>query len=358
MQKSKISLAIATGAALLALNDSAMAQAQGLKVEVSGQVNRAIMNVNDGVQSNAFHVDNDNSSSRFRFAGSAPVNPGLRAGVLFEVEFQSNASNEVTFGTQDVSPTLLERHMDAFFEGGWGKLSLGQGDGAANGGVEVDLSGTTVAHYAGVSDIGGGFAFRGPGGALSTATIASTIDRQDFESRYDRVRYDTPVFGGFRVAGSLGSKDNGRDVTELALWYSGDLGALGRLAGAIGYSDQDAVPGGTDDKVIGGSLSWLHTSGLNLTVGRTERDLVGREGKFNYVKAGYKFGRHAVAADFANSDDQAAAGDEGRMVGVAYVFAPVAWAEVYAALKRHSLDRPGTSFEDIDIAMIGTRIKF
>lgn len=356
MKKSRISLAIATGAALLALNDAAMAQ--GLKVEVSGQVNRAIMNVNDGVQSNAFHVDTDTSSSRFRFAGSAPVNPGLRAGVLFEVEFQSNPSNEVTFATQDVSPSLLERHVDAFFEGRWGKLSLGQGDGAANGGVEVDLSGTTVAHYAGVSDIGGGFAFRGPGGALSTATIASTIDRQDFESRYDRVRYDTPVFGGFRVAGSLGSKDNGRDVTELALWYSGDLGALGRLAGAIGYSDQDAVPGGVDDKVIGGSVSWLHTSGLNLTVGRTERDLVGREGKFNYVKAGYKFGRHAVSADFASSDDQAAAGDEGEMFGVAYVYAPVAWAEVYAALKRHSLDRPGTTFEDIDIAMIGTRIKF
>ena len=35
---------------------------------------------------------------------------------------------------------------------------------------------------------------------------------------------------------------------ELALWYSGDLGGLGRLAGAIGWSNEQAVPGGEEDE--------------------------------------------------------------------------------------------------------------
>jgi Gram-negative porin len=353
-------ISAAVTAALLAASDAAHAQAEGLEVRLSGQVNRAIMNVDDGVQNNAFFVDNDISSTRFRLSATAPVQPGLRAGAIFEAEFQSNPSNEVTFATQDIAATLLERHMDVFLEGGWGKGSLGQGDGAANGAMEVDLSGTAVAHWAGVTDIGGGFGFRdGAGGFVPGATIAGTINQQDFESRYDRVRYDTPKFAGFSVAGSWGTKDNGRDVHELALWYTGDFGGIGRVAGALGYSSQAAVPGGFDDKVVGGSVSWLHGSGFNVTLAHSQRDVAAsREGKFSYGKLGYKFGKHAVSVDYAQGDDQAAAGDEGEMVGAGYVWAPVAWAELYAALKRHSLDRPGTSPQDIDIFMVGTRVRF
>ncbi|MGQ0547080.1 MAG: porin [Betaproteobacteria bacterium] len=360
MQKRNSLLAAAVGAALLALHQGAQAQAQGLEVKISGQVNRAIMNVDDGVQSNAFHVDNDISSSRLRVAGSAPVQPGLRAGVVFEVEFQSNPSNEVSFAAQDIPPEFLERHVDAFFEGGWGKLSLGQGEGAADGGTEVDLSGPAVAHWSGATSLGGGFAHRSDAGALTAATLNATISNQDFESRYDRLRYDTPSWRGFALAGSWGAKDNGRDVAEAAIRYAGDFGAPGRLAAALGYSSQDAAtPAGVDDKVIGGSLSWLHSSGFNATLARSERELTGRDGTFNYVKLGYKTGRHAFSVDYATGDDQAAAGDEATMTGLGYVYTPIAWAEIYAAIKRHSLDRAaGASLRDIDIAMVGTRLKF
>lgn len=358
MQRSSTLLSAAVGAALFAFASHGYGQAQGLEVKLSGQVNRAILHADDGGESDTFFVDNDNSSTRLRISATAPVRPGLRAGAVFEVEYQSNASNEVNFLTQDVSPEFNERHLDVFFDGGWGKVSLGQGDGAANGAVEVDLSGTTVAHYADIGAIGGAFAFRGTDGVLTGATVAGTTSQQDFESRYDRVRYDTPSFGGFRIAGSMGSKDNGRDVTELALWYSGKLGAFGELAGALGYSSQDAAPGGIDDEVVGGSLSWLHSSGINLTVGHTERDLPNRDGEFNYVKVGYKFGNHAVSLDYGMGDDQAAAGDEATATGVGYVYKVASWAELYAAYRTHSLDRPGASLNDIDFFMVGTRVKF
>jgi hypothetical protein len=328
------------------------------------------MNVDDGHKSNAFFVDNSISSTRFRLSAAAPITPGLRAGAVFETEFQSNPSGDVSFDASgdnaaDISAEFAERHMDVFFEGGWGKMSLGQGDGAANGAMEVDLSGTSVAHWSGVHSIGGGFEFKTAGGAGTGLRIADVINNQDFESRYDRLRYDTPKFGGFSVAASWGTKDAGRDVREIGLWYSGDMGALGRLAGAIGWSNQQANvadPAAIEDEVIGGSISWLHGSGLNVTFAHSQRDLgaVGaeREGAFTYAKVGYKFGRHAVALDWGVGEDFEVTGVESDVIGIGYVWNPVAWAEVYAAAKRHSLDAPGADVEDINIVMVGTRIRF
>jgi hypothetical protein len=341
-------------AAALALG-SAHAAAQGIELKLSGQVNRALMHVDDGAQDEWFNVDNGNSSTRFRFNAEGPAGAGLRAGILWEVEYKSNPSSAVTFATRSISPTLDERHMDIFLAGGFGMVRLGQGDGAANGASEVDLSGTTVAHYAGLSDVGGGFEYRS-GAALSGASIAGTISQQDFESRYDRLYYRTPSFGGFTGEASWGHKAT--DVTELAARYSGKLGGLGTLAAALGWSKEDAAPGGIDDETVGGSVSWLHGSGLNLTLAHTSRDLPGRTGKFSYLKAGYKFGAHAVSIDYGMGDDQAASGDEAKEYGVGYVWLPLAWAEVFALYKLHSLDRAGVSLEDITIFMVGSRVKF
>ena len=94
MHKGRLLMAAALAAA-------AQAQAQGIEVKLSGQVNRGVMFVDDGVQSDSFHVDNDNSSTRFRFAGTGEVAPGLKAGLIFEVEYQSSPSNVVTFADRD-----------------------------------------------------------------------------------------------------------------------------------------------------------------------------------------------------------------------------------------------------------------
>jgi hypothetical protein len=365
----KTQLAAAVGAALLALAGAAQAQqTQPLKVEVGGQVTRALMYADDGVQKKTFNVDNEVSGTRFRFAGSAGMTPGIRAGVLMEFDFQSNESSVVTMAAPSSAPSLVERHMDVWFEHmSFGKFHLGQGDGAANGAVEVDLSGTgIITSSSAVQDIGAALAFRTSAGALSTATITNTIDRYDFESRYDRAMYVTPVFSGFRGQVSNGVKD-GLTTTEAALWYAGKLGAFGDLAGAFGYSQQgNATPGAAKDEYMGGSISWLHGSGINLTFGHTEREIAltgvdlgsSRSGSFDYFKVGYKFGQHAIAADYALGKDQNAAGDESKMMGIGYVFTPISWAELYAGYKVHSLDRAGATFEDIALFTVGTRLKF
>lgn len=347
--KTKLLLALATGLFV------AQALAQGIEVKLSGQINRALMNVDDGTDDEWFNVDNGNSSTRFRFNAEGDVMPGLKAGILWEVEYKSNPSSDVRFGDRQIDPSLNERHLDLFFRGGWGTLRLGQGDGAANGASEVDLSGTTVAHYASTGDVGGAFQYRS-GGALSGTSIASTLSNQDFESRYDRLYYLSPSFSGFTGEASLGNKES--DIVEFAVRYSGRLEALGNLAAAIGYSKEDALPGGTDDKTFGGSVSWLHPSGFNLTYTHTDRDFAGRDSKFDYFKAGYKSGAHAVSIDYGIGQDQAASGDEAKVYGIGYVFTPIAWAEIFALLKQHSIERSGASLDDIQFFMVGSRIKF
>jgi hypothetical protein len=65
-----------------------------------------------------------------------------------------------------------------------------------------------------------------------------------------------------------------------------------------------------------------------------------------------------VSIDYAIGQDQALSGDEAKMYGIGYVYTPVAWAEIFALLKQHSLDRSVGSFDDIQFFMAGSRIKF
>ncbi len=349
-------IAVALAAATLSLA-AGSAGAQGFEAKISGHLNRMIMQVDDGTDSELFHADNVNSQTRLRFTGTKEVQPGLTAGINWEVGYTSNPSNALSMTNRSVAATFNERHVDVFLSGGWGRLSMGQGDGAANGAMEVDLSGTAVVQYSGIADIGGGFAFRN--GAAFGPTIAQTIDNLDFESRYERLRYDTPKFGPLSVAASYGTKGN-NNVYELAGWLAGETG-IGKVAAGLGWSREKIGGAAGDEDIFGGSASWLHGSGLNLTLGfaSSEDDTPGRATRnFSYVKVGYASGRHAVALDYGRGEDIGANGDEADVIGIGYVYTPQKWIELYAGVKQHSLDRPGTGFDDISFAMAGTRIKF
>ena len=379
MKLQKTHLAAAVAVALSAFGSAAVAQAPApapMSVQLYGQVSRALLYADDGTQKKWVHVDNEASGTRLGATGTGQVMPGLRAGFRLEFDFQSNESQRVNFGpTNPISnfPAhdddvggFAERHADAWIEGAWGRLNIGQGDGAANGATESDLSGTGMANGIGVADLGGGFAHRTPAGALiPTHSVGATINQQDFESRYDRLMYVTPNFAGFRGQASWGQNANA-DIKEASLWYGAKLGGLGELAAALGWSEQGAVaPGAAKDETVGGSISWLMSFGLNLTASYSKRDnpvgagVAARDSEFTYFKVGWKFGTHAIAVDYAMGEDFVATGDEATMYGVGYVWNPIRFLELYAAYKVHQLDLgTGVSAEDVKIATIGTRVRF
>ena len=383
MKLSKTQVAAAVGGALLLVGTAVQAQTAPT-VQVYGQVSRALMNADDGVQNKWFHVDNEASGTRLGVTGTGQAMPALRYGFRLEWDFQSNESQRVNFGTATTGPQsnfpaheedapgggFAERHADMWVEGAWGRFNMGQGDGAANGATESDLSGTGMANGIGVADIGGGIQFRTPGALPGTGfatgyTVGTSINQQDFESRYDRLMYVTPTFGGFRAQASWGQKTN-TDVKEISAWYGAKLGGFGELAAAVGWSERGAATAGTTkDEYIGGSISWLHGSGINLTYSYSNRDnpvaagTAGRDSTFNYFKVGFKRGAHAFAIDYAMGDDFVTTGDEAKMYGIGYVWNPVRWLELYAAYKIHQLETTALGeLEDIKIGTIGTRVRF
>lgn len=336
-----------------------------VSLTIYGQVNRAALYANDGDEDNWFFVDNDNSSTRIGLLGSTNAIDGFSIGTRFEVEFQSNPSNEVSQEDKNGvgDNNFKRRHFDIFLKSErFGKLSLGRGDTASNNTAEVDLSGTDVVGYSSIADMAGGqLFFDNDTDTLSNTTIGDVFNNFDGLSRDDRLRYDTPNFYGFFASGSVVSGD----AADVALFYSAKLGDF-KLAAAAAYSDPAGTSNSVDDS-IDGSISVLHSSGFNLTFAGGTRDykVSGRDdGTFYYGKLGYQrkffsIGTTAMSVDYGRNEDVEQDGDEANTVGFQFVQNIDQWAtEYFLGYRYHNLDRDNTDFKDINALMTGLRVKF
>jgi predicted porin len=350
----KILIGLALTAAIMMI----VAPAYAIDFAISGQLNRAAMYVDDGSSADWFFVDNDNSSTRFRFRGSNDFEKGWKVGFLWEVEMQSNASNQVSMEDEsDLSDiTFNERHMEVWLEK-WGRLRLGQGDTASNGTSEVDLSGTDVAAYSSVDDIGGNFQFKDDGDEIGV-TVSGSRSNFDGISRKDRARYDTPVWAG--LFGSVSFESNSE--WDVAARYATDFG-WAKLAAAAGWADfgtSGDSQDGTRDGNFSSSASILFDFGLNFTASYAIRDQDSDDPWNLFGKIGYKFlKKHAASIQYSRSKHLSAKDDKGDTFGIGYVFTPWESVEFYGTYYLHMLDRDeGSDPDDINVLMTGARIKF
>jgi len=360
--------ALTSAAALIAMQVGASAYAaeddKTVTAKLSGQINRGVLFADNGTDSDVIHVDNDNSSTRFRFVGEGNFSESSTVGITWESQFESNSTANVDINqNNDGSSDFTERKLELWYKGDWGKLSVGQGDGAANGTSEMDLSGTSVVMYSGIGDAMGGISFKTDDGAYFGAPddtgaagrvrIKNVFSDFDGLSRNDRLRYDTPALGPIGLAIST---TNG-DAIELTGRLAQDVGAGSRVEAALGWVD-----GGDRSafEQLGGSLSFLHDSGFNATVafGNRDFDEGGREADNAYLKLGYNAGAHRFAIDFASTDDLSQDGDEFESVGLGWNWRHSNSVEIYAIFRTHRLDRPGVNVDDVNGVLIGSRVKF
>lgn len=155
---------------------------------------------------------------------------------------------------------------------------------AADGATESDLSGTKVASFPDLALVGDAQKFIDKNDSGWNPTLFQSVRNQDFEARYDRVRYDAPAFGPVKLAVSQGYKGD-QDITEVAATYNTAIDGLGRLSAAVGYSTRD----------VGGA---------------------------------------------------------------AYVYQPIKRLDVYFAYNNFALDADNGDYDDVNVAMIGSRLKF
>ncbi len=362
---------------LIALGGTAHAgtvsNSNGMSVTLGGYVDRAVLYADDGKDSTAAVVDNENLSSRFFIVGEGKVNEALTAGFKMEFDFRDNSSSSVTIddsnsngnagvGENGVGATSFsQRHMDAYFSHATlGKFSIGQGASASDGIAETDMSGTGIVAYSGVADMAAAVKFR-PSSTTYGPAIGDVSSNMDGLGLDDRIRYDTPTFGGFGLATSFVSGGAG----DVSVNFSGKFGGID-VGAAAGYWNNSSLST-TDDGGYAGSVSAKHDSGVSLTLagGKTQKKATGRDdASFMYGKLAYTVGLTSVGdtsfgVDYGVYKDVAQNNDEMTTFGLQVVqsLADVG-TEVYLGYRNHELDRTGTSYDDIMAVMAGVNVAF
>jgi hypothetical protein len=333
-----------------------------IQTTLSGQVNRAFNTVNDGDGTALYHVDNSTSGSRRRITGTGKINDDLSIGSRIEVGIGPDTSSQVSQTNQNPGTWFDQRWTEIYLASTrYGKVSLGKGDAASNGTAEVDLSRTDVIQYASIADIASGMLFREKEGnnVLTTLKVADVFQDRDGLSRQSRLRYDTPSYYGFSLAGSLVTNQR----YDTVIFWSG-MGHGLKAAGAIAVSDPHLPDNGLQ---YDGSLSILHqSSGLNFTLsgGLQERDnqesATNMYGKVGWIADFTKLGNTAFGIDYTRSENLPRAHDSAWSPGLTAVqfFDEIA-TEFYIQYRRYLLDqKSGPALENINVGTIGARVKF
>jgi len=343
---------------------------QAVKYKISGQVNRAIVFMDDGEQSDVRNVDSISSGTRFRFRGSEDLGNGMKVGMYYEMQTSSVPSSSARPDQDSArnSDGIGIRQANVWFSGNWGKLTVGQGDGAGNGGAEADLSGTTISGASQAKNsFSRGLRWRTAGGGTivnpitgAILTEGQTYTQFDSFSRYYAIRYDSPTLGPVKLAASVGNDQ----LWEVAGRLNTALGG-GQVSGALFYGQNTggaAANGAPTDGRYGGSLSYLFSQGTSITGHYTINEPKGLapDASSWHIKLGHKWGANAVSVNY-NQGEDIAAGFEDTGIQVGFVHSlKKANAQLYASFTHSELDTPTgvPSVEDHNVFAIGARVKF
>jgi predicted porin len=332
-----------------------------VKLSISGFVNRAVNVVNDGKDTDAYFVDNDNSESRVDFDGTARINDDLTLASKIELTIAPDKAGNVSQVNKESGDVFDQRITEVSLDSKhFGKLSLGKGYTASYGTASRDLSQTSVISYVTVADTAGGMLFRQTDDdSLTDLNIAQAFQSFDGLNRRSRVRYDTPAYHGFHFSTSLLTDQK----YDAALWWGGQ-GYGFKAVGGASVADPKL-----DDTSLqyAGSFSLLHEDtrlNLTLSAGLQERDTQDDAGNL-YAKIGwitdfFSVGDTAFSVDYGQTENQPAEDSEGYTAGFAAVqFFEEYGTEVYFLYRKYSLDRNiDPDVYDIDVVSIGTRVKF
>jgi predicted porin len=346
-----------------------------VSLQIYGQVNKALMFFDNGEVDDVYVVDNDASSSRFGFKGTAAIAPGWSAG--YNMEFDLNAdsnSNAVTEdndeGESSTGGSLQDvriRKNELYIESErLGRVTLGQGDSASNGITEIvlanSLADASVARGANI-DIGG----TGIGDGIGK--LSAFADNLDGASRTDRIRYDSPSIYGFVASASWGEDD----YYDLALRFKKEWNSI-RIAAGIAYTnferdDPSSDSASAEGEQVSGSISVMHVpTGIYgaFAAGQKELDNGDNEPQFWYAQAGLEkrfmsygattlYGEYGQYNEFQNIDSEATRWGFGVVQAI-----DSAAMDIYASAQFWDVEATGDEDDDGDLTtiMVGSRIKF
>lgn len=334
---------------------------------MSGQIVRALMYQDDGHNSQLFNIDGFDTASRVRWIVSGQMTESVSIGGLVEMNFP-NSNRNYALGTAgsnngevDTDTTFAIRHTRIDFKHkALGTLSLGQSSVAGDGATSQTFT-AYAPTISGSADapLGNSNFWNSTTQSISTVGQAALTDYDP--SREDRIRYDTPSFGGLKL--SVSHQDTGESA---AANYSGKFGGI--QVAAAGFYKNNSAGSTTNTATMGGSIAAKHDSGVSADFSYSRQDNkpgVTQEGKNWHAGAGYaanltNLGTTGFGIIYSQTDDGVVNGDEGTQFAfsVNQKVASVG-ADIFAGFTLATYDDgTATNYDDFTTIFAGTRLNF
>ena len=339
---------MATGALMAA---GFAADAKAVDVELYGQVNKTLMQTDNGTTSEFGVRDNDKSSTRVGLKGEQMLDNGLTASVLVEYELngddtRTKSGSAITSGT---ASTLTERHARVGVSGMFGTVMVGHTSTATDAAAEQDMAGVSDLLGSDIARFGGNTTF---GGSITGGTEVQDVFTRFDGDRADVVAYHTPVVAG--IQGRLSTSEGGE--VQGAAFYKGKYDAVAVKA-ALGYESNST--NGVDNTITG-SVSLKHDSGLAGTYayGEQSTETGANEAEMHYFKVGYTMNALEIAADYSTHETDNATGAEGTAYGFGAQYDLGHGVSVAGAYRQLEADDSAGDADEIDLLMANVRVKF
>ncbi len=357
-----------------------------VSLQVYGQVNRALLIWDDGVDSDVFVTDYDLSGSRIGLQGTATLRPGWTVGYNIEFNYQDSATDSVTQFDDDGNENDISiRKNYLYFESEQlGRLGIGQQSSSADGVNEIVLGNSLQSSLVNIGNL---FVRDETGPDFLSGFKVSDFTNNLDGNRLDVIRYDSPSIYGFILSASWGEND----YADIALRFKKEWNSI-RLAAGIAYQwvdeaktvlfdddddddDSNDISGSVDKEILSGSISIMHVpTGIfgAFAAGQVEYNgFALDDGDFVYAQLGLErritpYGSTIFYAEYGDYNGVTELGAffdlnaELWGVGVVQRFDSAA-VELYAHARFWDFENGTTAGDDLEgitTVIIGSRIKF
>lgn len=329
-----------------------------VRLVISGQINKAILFVNEGGSGSDWQrgvVDGAQNPTFIAINGEGKIGPKLKAG--FRLELGVNENPAIPLFEDQVSV----RHSYVWMESSAGRVSVGRTSVSTDGIVEITTANTDVA--AKMLNLE----------PLSTVLLFG-VNLPFDGGRADVVRYDSPSMAGFLVSAAWSSGGSDNDLYDIAIRYAGEFSGF-RFAAGAGYRKENHNVGllpsplpalSTRDTVFGGSASLMHMgTGLFVNVAasqvKQETALGGTDYRGYHVQSGWQknvfgVGTSTIYGEYGLLDFAATGSPRPTLVGAGFVQAlDGAAMDLYISFRQIDLDDGSPKANAI---LLGSRIRF
>lgn len=328
---------------------------------LGGRVHRVIMQVDDGASTNGFFMDSDQGPTMLRADINSRVSSDWMLSGALEVGIQSNRPFRVNQDNPNPGTDLTVREADLELKSDrYGTFSFGRGFSAAWTTPEIDLSGTVPSALLATGNLAPGMQFVDRAtNELSGIAVAQHFADTERLLLVDRLRYDSPRFGGgFQLSGTVAA--DARWDAALRYYPSNDDWTIRAAATYQHKPFQDF-----DSRYDLGFAARHNNTGLNINVGLVGGEARGgRDPSAYIIKAGWltnlnSFGYTAFSIDFSSGSDARLADDEAESFGL-FVQQKLdsVGLDLYGGFRRYEVERPDIDLRPMNVFVLGTIFTF